>query len=134
MPIYERYKDMIPYLIFGVLSTAVNIATYWVSAHPFKLSVTLSTCIAWLAAVIFAYVTNRIFVFHSTVRNFRGIVKEATAFFGCRLATGLLDLGIMWLFVDVLGLNDMVIKVASNIIVVVLNYVASKLMIFKEKK
>lgn len=133
-PLYEKHKDVIPYLIFGVLTTLVNIGAYWITAHPLKLSTTLSTCIAWVVSVIFAYVTNRIWVFHSTASGFLDIAKEVGAFFACRLATGLMDLFFMWFFVDVLHFNDLIIKVLSNIVVVVLNYVASKLMIFKKSK
>lgn len=129
--LYEKYKDIIPYGVFGVLTTLVNIVSYWVAAHPLGLSVVTSTIIAWFLSVLFAYVTNRKWVFHSEAVGFDAIMKEMVSFFGCRLATGFVDLAFMFIFVDVLHLNDVVIKVISNIIVIVLNYVASKLVIFK---
>ena len=132
--IYEKYKDVIPYLFFGVCTTIVNVVAYWVSAHLFHLGTMLSTVIAWILAVLFAYVTNRKWVFHSTAVGTHEIVKEMLSFFSCRLATGVVDWLSMFVFVDVLGWNDLIIKIVANIVVIVLNYVASKLIIFKKKK
>lgn len=129
--LYEKYKDIIPYGVFGVLTTLVNIVSYWFAAHPLGLSVIASTVIAWFLSVLFAYVTNRKWVFHSEAVGFNAIMKEMISFFGCRLATGFVDLACMFIFVDVMHLNDVVIKVIANVIVIVLNYVASKLVIFK---
>ena len=129
--LYTRYRDVIPYLFFGVCTTLVNMAAYWASAYPLGLSVAASTVIAWILAVLFAYVTNRRWVFRSSARTAAEITREMASFFSCRLATGLLDLGCMFLFVDVLGWNDILIKALDNVLVVVLNYVASKLLIFR---
>ena len=73
---YNKYKDVIPYAIFGVLTTVVNIAVYWLTAHPMGLSVMMSTVLAWVAAVLFAYVTNRKWVFHSEAKTPAEIGKE----------------------------------------------------------
>lgn len=129
--LYEKYKDIIPYAFFGVLTTVVNIAVYWLMAHPFGMGVMPSTIIAWIAAVLFAYITNRKWVFHSEANNTKEIVKEIISFFACRIATGLVDWGCMFIFVDKLSFNDVFMKTASNILVIILNYVASKLIIFK---
>lgn len=129
--LYDKYKDIIPYGVFGVLTTLVNIVSYWLAVHPLGLSVMSSTVIAWFLSVLFAYVTNRKWVFHSEAEGFEAIVKEMVSFFGCRLATGFIDLACMFVFVDVLHLDDVVIKVIANVIVIVINYVASKLVIFK---
>lgn len=131
--LFEKYKDVIPYLVFGVLTTAVNIASYWVCAHPFNMPVMVSTVIAWILSVLFAYITNRKWVFHSVTSGFHDIFMEIVYFFCARLATGIFDWSFMFIFVDMLNLNDMFIKVVSNVIVVVLNYIASKLFIFKKK-
>ena len=131
--LYDQYKDIIPYGVFGVLTTVVNIVLYWLAAHPFGLSVMASTVIAWFLSVLFAYVTNRKWVFHSEAEGFEAIIKEMVSFFGCRLATGFVDLACMFVFVDILHLDDVVIKVIANVIVIVLNYVASKLVIFKHE-
>ena len=130
---YAPFRDVIPYLFFGVCTTLVNMAAYWLAAYPLGLSVPVSTVIAWVLAVLFAYVTNRRWVFHSEARTTSEILREMASFFSCRLATGLLDLGCMFLFVDVLHWNDLLIKALDNVLVVVLNYVASKLLIFRKR-
>jgi putative flippase GtrA len=128
--LYEKYKDVIPYLFFGVCTTIVNVIVYWVAAHPLKSGVMLSTILAWLFAVLFAYITNRTWVFHSKANGISSIIKEIISFFACRLATGVVDWLCMWVFVDILGCQDVVVKAAANVVVIVLNYVASKVIIF----
>lgn len=130
----KKYEDVILYLFFGVCTTAVNVISYWFFSHVIHAGVIVSTVAAWVLAVLFAYVTNRKWVFHSEAVKKDEIAKELVSFFGCRLATGVLDLLCMVVFVDLLKLNDMVIKIAANILVIILNYVASKLLIFKKKR
>lgn len=128
-----KYKSFILYAIFGVLTTVVNVVTYYLFAKVFGCGTAISTIIAWFVAVLFAYVTNKKWVFDSPSWEKDVLIKELIAFFSCRLLTGLLDFIIMMVFVDVLHFNDLIIKVISNIIVIILNYVASKLVIFKKK-
>lgn len=132
--IIEKYRDVIPYLFFGVCTTIVNVVSYWCCAHLLSMGTMLSTVIAWCVAVLFAYVTNRKWVFHSEASGVAEIAKEIGSFFTCRLATGVVDWACMYIFVQLLNCNDVVIKVIANIVVIVLNYVASKLLIFKKKK
>lgn len=132
--LFEKYKDLIPYVIFGVLTTIVNYASYWLFAHPLGCGTVFSTAVAWLLSVLFAYVTNRRWVFHSTARGAKAVGKEFAAFLAARISTGLLDMLVMYVFVDVLGWNDMIMKLASNVIVVILNYIFSKFFIFKKKE
>ena len=120
--LYEKYKDVFWYLVFGVLTTMINIVSYWVCAHPLGIGTVPSTIIAWVLSVLTAYLTNRSYVFHSEASTKNEILKELVSFFAARLATG------------GMGMNDVVIKFASNVIVVVLNYVFSKLLIFRHKK
>ena len=129
-----KYKDIIFYGIFGVLTTIANIIVYHIMAHMIGLSVMISTIIAWIVAVFFAYITNRRLVFHSQASNMTEIIKEIISFFSCRILTGFVDLGLMFIFVNILNFNDTIIKTLANIIVIVLNYVASKLIIFKQSK
>ncbi len=131
--LYDKYRDMIPYMIFGVLTTLVNIAAYWLLAHPLGLPTVPSTVIAWVLAVLFAYVTNRKWVFHSEAKTRNEIIKEGVSFYLCRLGTGVLDWLGMYVMVDVLHWNDLIVKIAVNIVVIVLNYVASKLIVFRKK-
>ena len=128
---YRKYKDVIPYVIFGILTTGVNIVVYWMMAHLFYFSVMVSTVLAWVLSVLFAYITNRRWVFNSNVNSLSGIFKEIFSFFVCRLATGIIDWACMYIFVDLFHYQDVVIKIIANIIVVILNYLASKLVIFK---
>lgn len=130
----KNFRDLFPYLFFGVCTTLVNIAVYALCARLLGMPTVPSTIIAWIASVLFAYITNRKWVFHSSASGFSAITKEIVSFFACRLATGVIDWLCMFVFVDLLHFNDLVIKIAANILVIVLNYVASKLMIFKKKK
>ena len=129
----RKYKQPILYLFFGVCTTAVNIVTYYISAHILSLSVILSTCLAWVISVIFAYLTNKWWVFESKSLRLKAVVQEFLSFTGCRLFTGACDLLIMFIFVDCLRVNDLFVKIASNVLVVILNYIFSKLIIFKKK-
>lgn len=136
--LFEKYKQAILYLIFGGLTTFVNIGTYYIlskiSVHDFFVSSTIiNNSIAWLVSVLFAYVTNKIFVFESKSLNPYFVIREMTAFIGCRILSGLIDTGIMHIMVDILKFNDMIVKIFSNIIVIILNYLFSKLIVFKAK-
>ena len=129
----EKYKDIVPYAIFGILTTIINIVVYLFFAHILKKEIILSTLAAWFFSVLFAYVTNRKWVFHSGILTFSNIIREAVAFFICRLATGMADILIMFVFVNIFHFNDLFIKIISNIAVIILNYVASKWIIFNHK-
>jgi len=129
--LWIKYKSLILYAFFGGCTTLVNIIAYAGCTRLLKLGINISTIIAWVLAVTFAYLTNRTMVFGSEADSRKSIIKEVISFFSCRLLTGGLDLLIMYVFADVMGINDLVIKVISNVIVIVLNYVASKLIIFK---
>jgi len=128
----EKYADVIPYIFFGGCTTLVNIIVYWFLAHPLGMATIPATIVAWCAAVLFAYLTNRRWVFYSTARGQSELLKELGSFFACRLATGVLDWACMYVFVDLLFINDMLIKILANILVIILNYIASKKVIFKK--
>ena len=129
--LFIKYREVISYLFFGVLTTVVNYAVYLLTA-PFFNTTTIPTAIAWVLAVIFAYVTNRIFVFHSQAKGAKALLREILSFFGARVLSGIVDVGIMWVFADHLGFNDKLMKLASNVFVVIFNYIASKLIIFRK--
>ncbi len=133
MCILKKYQQPILYLFFGICTTIVNIITYYLSAHILSLSVILSTCLAWLVSVIFAYITNKWWVFESKSLCLKAVIQEFLSFTGCRLFTGACDLLIMLIFVGSLGMDDLFVKIASNILAVVLNYIFSKMIIFKRK-
>lgn len=130
----NKNKDIIPYLFFGVCTTVVNVIVYWICAHFINMSTLLSTVIAWGLAVLFAYITNKKWVFHSKVVTRIENIKEILSFFICRLTTGIIDWMCMIVFVGFLEFNDVIIKILANILVIILNYMASKLIIFKKRK
>ena len=105
--------DIILYLFFGVCTTLVNIIIYWVSSHIWRQTVIVSTALAWVLAVLFAYETNRKWVFHSNTQSSSEAIKELLSFIICRFATGIVDISCMYLFVDVLHFNDIIIKFST---------------------
>ena len=125
------YREAVMYLFFGGCTTLVNFAVYWLCTRPVNMGEGTATAVAWVLSVLFAYVTNRKWVFHSTASTAKEYIKEIVSFFSCRIATGVLDWVCMFVFVTLLAFNDMLIKMLSNILVIILNYVASKLIIFK---
>lgn len=129
--LFLKYRSVILYIFFGGCTTLVNILVYAVCSRIFKMDTVSGTVIAWIVAVTFAFITNRKMVFESNATHANEILRETLSFFSCRLLTGGLDLLIMYVFVDVTGFNDLVMKAISNIIVIILNYIASKLLIFK---
>ena len=129
----SKYKFIILYGIFGVLTTVINIAAYGVLYEILNISNIVSTIISWIIAVVFAFVTNKIWVFESKCFDNKLLLSELKKFFGCRIATGSLDLGIMFIGVDVLGGPALILKTISNLLVIVLNYVMSKFIVFGEK-
>lgn len=132
MKFLKNLRTLIPYVFFGVCTTVVNIVCYWFCAYVLNEPIPASTIVAWIIAVLFAYVTNRKWVFSSQTRGVEAY-QEIVSFILCRLGTGLLDLGIMYFSVDVIYINDVLIKTISNIITILLNYIASKFMIFKNE-
>lgn len=127
----KKYQGIISYLFFGVCTTLVNMIVYGFCSKIWNLDTIASTSIAWVLAVIFAYVTNRKWVFQSKACGAKAIIKEISSFFVCRILTGILDIAVMYIFVDKLHFEGMIIKLASNVLVVVVNYIASKFVIFK---
>ncbi len=106
---YCRYRSIVLYLVLGVCTTLVNVAAYWVCHHGLGWPIMTSTIMAWLLAVLFAYVTNRKWVFESEETSPGGIMWEMGRFFSCRFATGVLDWACMLVFVDLLRFNDLAI-------------------------
>ena len=123
-------KETVLYLFFGIMTTVINTVTYSVAFGYLKWENLLANLVAWILAVAFAFITNKYWVFESKSFQKEVVISELAAFLSCRIATGLLDMIIMFMSVDVCKANAYVMKIISNIIVIVLNYVASKLIIF----
>lgn len=129
----KRFWEVVSYLFFGVLTTAVNYVSYYVFTRWMGLGVMSATAWAWVLAVLFAFATNKLWVFHSRTTGAAALLRELMAFVACRVFSGVLDVVMMWLFAECLGWPDMWVKIGNNVIVVVLNYVFSKLWIFKKR-
>lgn len=134
LELFKKHKSVILYLVFGALTTLVNIASYWLFAYPLSLNTLTSTILAWVLSVAFAFFTNKLIVFESRGNGTRHFLYELLMFFVARLVTGALDVAIMLVFVDLLHLNDIVIKIVSNVVVIILNYVISKFVIFAKNR
>lgn len=132
--LFLKYKNFIAYIFFGVCTTLVNLLSYNLFYYLLCIHNIPSTALAWLLAVLFAFITNKLWVFNSKSFNPSIFFPELIKFFICRILTGILDIFIMWLAVDILDQNAMLWKLISNIIVIALNYIASKLVIFIYKK
>lgn len=132
--VYEEHREGMRYLVFGALSTVVNILVFTVFYDFAKLSITMSNVIAWIVAVIFAYITNKLWVFYSKAKNGKDLIREILAFFGARVFTLVVETIFLNIFIDRLGLNSILMKIISNIIVIVLNFIFSKLWIFKKEE
>ena len=128
----NKYYDVLAYLFFGGLTTAVNYIVYLPSYNLLQLSATVSNVIAWIFAVAFAYLTNKPFVFKSRDWSLKTVAPELTKFVGSRIASGALETAIIFVTVDLLCWNGNVMKLVTSVLVVILNYVASKLLVFKE--
>lgn len=124
----ELKKELVSYVIFGILTTVVNIVVYYLFGDILGVNYVISNIIAWFLSVLFAYVTNRIWVFESKNDN---ILREVVLFFGGRAFSGVVDTLLMVLFIEVLLVGDFISKIIIQIIVVILNYVISKLIVFK---
>ena len=129
----KKYWSIISYLFFGVVTTVVNMVVYYLCYHLWGISSDLSTVIAWVIAVLTAFLTNKPFVFGSHDWSPKVLLPEAGSFFGCRLGSGLVELVLMHITVEMLGLPGMLMKLLVNVIVVILNYVAINLLVFRKK-
>ncbi|RND51690.1 GtrA family protein [Lacticaseibacillus paracasei] len=126
----RRLWNLFTYLFFGCLATVVNIVSYTLVFDWARLSWPVSNSISWLASVLFAFVTNKLWVFHTRTNGFRASIWEFTKFMMARIASYGLDMLCMWLMIDFLTWHGLIAKVITQVIVVIVNYVLSKLLIF----
>ena len=128
----RKYYDVLAYLFFGVLTTVVNYIIYLPCYNILGLSATVSNMISWVVAVAFAYLTNKPFVFKSHDWSAKTVVPELTKFVGCRLGSGVMETAIIFVTVDLLSWDGNVMKLVTSVLVVIINYVASKLVVFRK--
>ncbi|HBG5177921.1 TPA: GtrA family protein [Clostridioides difficile] len=130
--ILKKHRETILYLFFGAFTTLVNIVSYLFFTRVILFNFMLANSLAWILAVLFAYVTNKFFVFESKRIEIRFVFKEFLSFVSFRLLSGVVEMLIMYVMIDLLFVNDIIVKVFTNIVVIVLNYLFSKMIIFKK--
>ncbi len=131
--LYKKYKEIVNYLIFGVLTTIISLAVYYLLTFTVidpknALLLQVANVISWVAGVLFAYVTNRKYVFDSKNED---KLKEFSSFVGARLVTLIMDMIIMYVGVTLMRGNDKIIKLISQVVVIVSNYLFSKIFVFR---
>lgn len=132
--LFLEYKEVINYLVFGCLTTVVNFVCYYLFAKVLGIEEVISSGLSWLFSVLFAYITNKIFVFESKTTTIKEFIMEIISFFLARVLSGILcDVGTFAVMVKVIGINDVVAKLITQIMVVIVNYVLSKWIIFKNR-
>ena len=129
----KAHWDVVRYLFFGVLTTVVNYMVYLPCLNFLGFSAAVSNCIAWVVAVTFAFLTNKPFVFQSHDWSRKTVVPEFTKFIATRISSGVLETVILLIAVDTLGGNGNIWKLVTQVMVIVVNYVGSKLLVFKKK-
>ena len=132
-PFYEKHREMLLYVFFGALTTFVNLAVFYVFTAWIVIDVLAANALAWVAAVLFAYLTNRTWVFASRAVGV-AVLYEMAGFFGGRVFTLLFEETVIWLFIKRLCFPAMAIKIAASVAIVILNYVISKWIVFRKKK
>ena len=136
---YKKYEEIILYLIAGFLTTVVSIVSYALFVFLFNpflekmLAITVSNVVSWVIAVTFAFFVNKIFVFKSKAKG-KELVNEAVEFVKYRVVSLIIDIGCMWLFVSLFKMNDILAKIIDQVIIVIVNYIFSKFIIFTDSK
>ena len=131
--LFEKYRELILYVFFGGLTTLVDWVSYWLMTDLLHVPYMAAAFLSQTFSILFAYVTNRRFVFESRVRGVRAVAVEMAKFFGARGVSLLLNMLVMFLGVDLLHVNDKVIKVIASVLVIIANYIFSKLFVFRDK-
>lgn len=136
--LWQKYKSIIAYLFWGVVTTIINIGSYQIMSPVWHWNYEVSTVIAWFLSVLAAYFTNKVWVFGSHYTTVKAFIVEITSFFFYRGLTLLIDMAFMWVGVSVLGLRSplqqFIVKTLDNVVVIIANYIFSKWLIFKNNE
>ncbi len=127
-------REIITYIIFGILTTAINLIVYVILTKVSGIDYRIATTIAWIVSILFAFITNKIFVFRNVNRGVFLIVRELMLFVAFRVLSFVLDIILLIALIQILQMDDLISKVITNVLVVILNYIASKVYIFKSSK
>ena len=125
-------KETISYVIFGILTTIINLISYYFFSNIISINYLISNIISWIISVSFAYVTNKLYVFNSKDKNKDVVIKEFIKFVNCRLTSGVIEMILLFLLVDMIKVNDIISKFVIGVIVVVLNFIFSKIFVFQK--
>ncbi|MBE6729318.1 MAG: GtrA family protein [Ruminococcaceae bacterium] len=126
---FNNHKSILLYLVFGFLTTLISIFTFWLFSSAFQINELLSNILSWLIAVAFAFFTNRKWVFES---RGQGFLLSALKFYLARVLTLLIEEGIIFIFITILYFNGLAVKTVAQVIIIVLNYIFSKIFVFKK--
>lgn len=132
-PFYKKYKEVLLYLFFGVCTSVISILSYSIADVLLGINELIANIVSWILAVLFAFFTNRIWVFQSETHSGREFVIQLANFFGGRVVTLIIEEVLILVFIIILGFPSIPVKVAAQIVVIVLNYIISKLWVFKKK-
>lgn len=127
----SRYAILM-YLVMGGITTVINIVSFWLCYSLMEINYSIATVIAWVLSVLFAYISNKLYVFESKNMSVNTLIREIVSFIGFRLLSLLMDLLVMYICVSIISINPLVAKVLANIVVLVVNYAFSKWFIFKK--
>ncbi len=134
-PFYKKYKEVLLYLFFGGLAFIVSIVSFYLLIKNTAMNELVANLLSWIITVTFAYLTNRIWVFDAATDNKRELLNQIWKFYSGRIVTLIIEEVILFVFISWLGMNSIFIKIIAQIVVIVLNYVISKLFVFtKEEK
>nr|MBQ4317788.1 GtrA family protein [Clostridia bacterium] len=134
MKYYRKYREVIVYLITGGITTVINFAVFFVLTNLLDIHYITSNIIAWAAAVIAAFLMNKLIVFDDGDMSGVTIIKQLASFVSFRIVSGVMETGLLYVFVEFMKLNENIVKIVVAVLVVILNYVFSKLIIFKKKR
>lgn len=131
--LFQKYKEVISYLVFGVATTVVNIIIFFICKDVLGIDYKISNAIGWFLSVLFAFFTNKYFVFASSHKDTRSFIKEMLLFYWYRVLSFVVDMALMVLMIEVMHISDFWAKMVTQIAVVILNYFFSKFFIFKKE-
>ena len=134
MKYYRKYREVIVYLITGGITTVINFAVFFVLTNLLNVHYITSNIIAWAAAVIAAFLMNKLIVFDDGDMSGVTIIKQLASFVSFRIVSGVMETGLLYVFVEYMKLNENIVKIVVAVLVVILNYIFSKLIIFKKKR
>lgn len=130
---WKNIKELFVYGVVGVCTTFINMGTYFIAARAFHINSTISNMIAWFIGVNFAFFADKIFVFKAMDFSVQTLLKEMSSFYGMRLISGLIDIGLFFVAVEIMHWNDIAVKLGVMVLVVILNFIFSKFFIFSKK-